>query len=121
METGRSSVGEKVVSIVVMIWAAGWLAHYSSSTPEDWVALGVKGFVGIGGVAVAFAVWQARRGAMRMYAAWAIADALALVLLDARVEPEWWKVGLAGLLSAAVLSAFGFGLATSRRRRLSSA
>ena len=121
METTTSSAGERVVSFVLMIWALGWVARFRSVAPDDLVALGVTGLLGVGGLAASVAVWRATQGAIRVYAVWAIADVIGLVYLDTRVEPVWWRVVVGGLVVAAVLGVFGLGLAAaSHRRRLSS-
>ncbi len=120
MATTHGSPGERIVAGVVVIWAAGWFVYSRSAAPDDQFVQLVAGIVGVVGLAVAVTVWQARRAAARLYAAWAIAAVLALVLLDARSESPWWKVALGALLAAAVLGAFGFGLAACRRRRLRS-
>lgn len=117
MQTTESSPTEKAVAFFVMSWALGWVAHYRSIAPDDLVALAVTGLIGLGGIAVAAAVWQAKRSATASFVIWAAADVLGLVFLDARVEPVWGSVILAGLGATAVLGVFGLLLVGASRRR----
>jgi hypothetical protein len=118
---GPSSFGEKLVALLVLGWSAGWLVRYRVALPDDTLALAVTAAVGIVGLAVGLGIWRARPNAVRAYAVWAVADVVALVVLEARSGASSGWTAFGGLLAALVLLVFGGVLARARRMRLATA
>ena len=114
MPTNNSLTAEKVIALLIMAWGVGWLGRYSSTASDALVPVAI----GITAIAVGLSVWKASPRAIAAYAAWAVADVVGLVSIDALAGEGLWKSAQGGALAAAVLSVFGFALVVARRPRL---
>ena len=118
MPTNNSLTAEKVIALLIMAWGVGWLGRYSSTASDALVPVAVAGVLGITAIAVGLSVWKASPRALAGYVAWAVADVVGLVSIDALAGEGLWKSAQGGALAAAVLSVFGFALVAARRPRL---
>ncbi|MCK5943914.1 MAG: hypothetical protein KAI24_18160 [Planctomycetes bacterium] len=116
MTNKRRAAGARFLALFVVGLSAAWMLKYREVAAEDVLALVVTAGIGIGGLAVAVAIWRSAPGAVRAYVAWAVLDVVGIVVLDARTETIGDAL-LGGWLAAVVLGLVGFWLRRSSAAR----